>query len=193
MVVKQHQWRDTSYYREVGDAEKTMWEGHHTLVHEYAHVVQAHISSLYSELGTDFFRDSGYFESKTPIWIVEGTARFVEDVQRTSEGFVNLRESRIEAVNNVVGKQTLIGSSGLDVYPFRRAAFHLIASLTSIESWLDIFREMAVVEFGPSRAVVRNTILSRVPLRWAYRRSQLKAFTIGSRPGEQTIKLPTKR
>ena len=150
MVVKQHQWRDPNYYREVGDSGKEVWEGHHTMVHEYAHVVQAHISSLYSVLGTEFFRDSGYFESKTPLWIVEGTARFVEDVQRTSDGFINLRESRIEAVNNVVGKQALRGSSGLDVYPLGRAAFHLIASLTSIESWLNIFREMAVVEFGPS-------------------------------------------
>ena len=149
LVVKQQQWREANYYREVGTEGHRVWEGHHSMVHEYVHVVQAQISSLYSVLGFEFHRSAGYYYAGSPDWLVEGTARIVEDVQNAADGHVNIEEAQDQALSNVIGRPALEHTTGDVIYPLGRAASHFARRLAGEGAWLEIFRQMTSVEFGP--------------------------------------------
>ena len=144
-VLPQLMWtevRDPAY----GD-EYPVWRGQFVTAHEYVHVLQSQLRGVgIQEKESGLLED---FKFQPPTWMVEGNAMWVMDAVHVRDGVDNWDAVRAEALADVFSYGSLRDQGENKFYPLGRAATRFLVDRSGSESWVEFWRQLAPIQFGP--------------------------------------------
>lgn len=144
IVVKQRHWRDSNQATASASGE-VIWAGRAILTHEYTHIVQAQLSTANGFLKAF----DGYKYARAPQWLVEGSATWVEDVQKVNDGTATWSDAVASVVATIADAPSLRFAIGNIAYNLGSAASHFVRQRVGLLAVIDSFRLMNANEAGP--------------------------------------------